>query len=44
MMQSDVYVEDEHLHENTSRLCIPLGTTLESLHLLLRWYFSSASP
>jgi hypothetical protein len=26
------------------RLCIPLGTTLESLHLLLRWYFSSAFP
>jgi hypothetical protein len=44
MMQYDVYVEDEHPHENTCRLCIPLGTTLESLHLLLRWYFSSASP
>jgi hypothetical protein len=26
------------------RLCIPLGTTLESLHLLLSWYFSSAFP
>jgi hypothetical protein len=26
------------------RICIPLGMTLESLHLLLRWYFSSASP
>jgi hypothetical protein len=27
-----------------AKLCIPLGTTLELLHLLLRWYFSSASP
>jgi hypothetical protein len=27
-----------------SQLCIRLGTTLESLHLLLRWYFSSAFP
>jgi hypothetical protein len=44
MMQYDVYVEDKHPHENTSRLCIPLETTLESLHLLRRWYFSSASP
>jgi hypothetical protein len=35
MMQYDVYVEDNHPHENTLRLCIPLGTTLESLHLLL---------
>jgi hypothetical protein len=26
------------------KLCIPLGTTLELLHLLLRWYFSFASP
>jgi hypothetical protein len=30
--------------KNTPGLFIPLGTTLESLHLLLRWYFSSASP
>jgi hypothetical protein len=30
--------------KNTPRLCIPLGTTLKSLHLLLRWYFGSASP
>jgi hypothetical protein len=22
-----------------AKLCIPLGTTLELLHLLLRWYF-----
>jgi hypothetical protein len=43
MMQYDVYAEGEHPLENTPRLCIPLGTTLESLHLLLRWYFSSAS-
>jgi hypothetical protein len=26
------------------KLCIPLGTTLEFLHLLFRWYLSSASP
>jgi hypothetical protein len=26
------------------RLCVPLGMTLESLHLLLRWHFSFASP
>jgi hypothetical protein len=26
-----------------AKLCIPFGTTLEVLHLLLRWYFSSAS-
>ena len=26
------------------RLYIPLGMTLESLHLFLRWYFSSAFP
>jgi hypothetical protein len=45
MMQNDVYAEDKkNPHEHTSRLCIPLGTTLESFHLLLRRYFSSASP
>jgi hypothetical protein len=27
-----------------AKLCIPLGTNLELLHLLLRWYLSSASP
>jgi hypothetical protein len=27
-----------------AKLCIPLGTTLELLHPLLRWYLSSASP
>jgi hypothetical protein len=26
------------------KLCIPLGTTLELLHLLFRWHLSSASP
>jgi hypothetical protein len=26
------------------KLCIPLGTTLEVLHLIFRWYLSSASP
>jgi hypothetical protein len=26
------------------RLSIPLGMTLESLNLLLRWYFRSTSP
>jgi hypothetical protein len=26
------------------KLCIPLGMTLELLHLLFRWYLSSASP
>jgi hypothetical protein len=26
------------------KICIPLGTTLELLHLLLRWHSSSASP
>jgi hypothetical protein len=35
-MQNDVYAEDKKPHEYEPRLCIPLGTTLESLHLLLR--------
>jgi hypothetical protein len=26
------------------KLCIPLGTTLELLHLLFWWYFGSAFP
>jgi hypothetical protein len=26
------------------KLCIHLGTTLELLHLIFRWYLSSASP
>jgi hypothetical protein len=26
------------------KLCIPLGTTLELLHLIFWWYLSSASP
>jgi hypothetical protein len=44
MMQNGVYAEDKNPREYTPRLCISLGTTLESLHLLLRWYFSSAFP
>jgi hypothetical protein len=44
MMKNDVYAEDKNPHEYTPRLCIPLGTTLESLHPLLRWFFSSAFP
>jgi hypothetical protein len=27
-----------HTHEATPRLCIPLGTSFELLHLLFRWY------
>jgi hypothetical protein len=27
-----------------AKLCNPLGTTLELLHLLFRWHLSSASP
>jgi hypothetical protein len=38
---NDVYAQ---IIKEIPRLCIPLGTTLGSLHLLLRWYFSSASP
>jgi hypothetical protein len=34
----------KNAHKYTPRLFIPLGTTLESFHLLLRWYSSSASP
>jgi hypothetical protein len=44
MMQNVICTEGKKPHGYTPRLCIPLGTTLESLHLLLRWYFSSASP
>ena len=44
MMQNDVYAEGKNPHEYTPRLYIPLGTTLESLHLLLRWYCSSVFP
>jgi hypothetical protein len=31
-------------NEFGAKLSIPLGTTLELLHLLLRWHFSSVSP
>jgi hypothetical protein len=44
MMQDDVHAEDKNPHEYAPRLCILLGTTLESLHPLLRWFFSSAFP
>jgi hypothetical protein len=30
MMQNDVYAEVTYPHENTPRLCIPLGTSFES--------------
>jgi hypothetical protein len=40
MMQNDENVEDTHPHAHTGthKLCIPLGTTFELLHLLFRWY------
>jgi hypothetical protein len=44
MMQNDVYVEGKNPHKYTPGLYIHLGTTLESLHLLLRWFFSSTFP
>jgi hypothetical protein len=55
MMQYDGYARHTHtgtpktLHPlgdvfGVSKLCIPLGTTLELLHLIFRWYLSSASP
>jgi hypothetical protein len=36
MMQNDVNAEDTHpyAHTGTHKLCIPLGTTLESLYRL----------
>jgi hypothetical protein len=43
MMQHDVYAKVTYPHENTPRLCIPLGTSFESLHLLFRWHLRSAS-
>jgi hypothetical protein len=42
MMHNDVCAEGKNQHEYTPRLCIPLGTTLESLNLLFRWYCISA--
>ena len=44
MMRNVICAESKKAHRYSPRLCIPLGTTLETLHLLLRWYFSSASP
>ena len=40
MMQNDENAEDTHSHAHTGthKLCIPLGTTFELLHLLFRWY------
>ena len=40
MMQNDEDAEDTHPHAHTGthKLCIPLGTTFELLHLLFRWY------
>jgi hypothetical protein len=43
-MQNVICVEGKNPHEYTLRLCIPLGMTLKSPHLLLRWYFNSALP
>ena len=39
-MQNDEDAEDTHPHAHTGthKLCIPLGTTFELLHLLFRWY------
>ena len=40
MMQNDEDVKDTHPHAHTGthKLCIPLGTTFELLHLLFWWY------
>jgi hypothetical protein len=40
MMQNDEDAEDTHPHAHTGthKLCIPLGTTFELLHLLFRLY------
>jgi hypothetical protein len=39
VMRKDVDAEDTHPHAHTGthKLCIPLGTTFELLHLLFRW-------
>jgi hypothetical protein len=37
-------VYDPNTHETTPRLCIPLGMTFESLHLIFRWHLSSTFP
>jgi hypothetical protein len=56
MMQYDGCAEYTHTHTETPKtlhpldiigvfkLYIPLGTTLELVHLIFRWYLSSASP
>jgi hypothetical protein len=40
VVRNDEDAEDihPHAHTGTHKLCIPLGTTLELLHLLFRWY------
>jgi hypothetical protein len=38
MMSNVICAESKKPHEYTLRLYIPLGTTLKSLHLLLRWF------
>jgi hypothetical protein len=38
---NDVYAR---IIKEKPRLRIPLGMTLDSIHLLLRWYFNSAFP
>jgi hypothetical protein len=43
-MMHHVYAEDTYPHGNTSRLCIPLETSFESLYLIFWWHLSSASP
>jgi hypothetical protein len=44
MNAKDDVMKYANVCQKHTRLCIPLGTSFESLHLLLRWYFSSASP
>jgi hypothetical protein len=40
----DIAVVHSLRNDFGAKLCIPLGTTLELLHLLLRWYLSPAFP
>jgi hypothetical protein len=37
VIKFQMYDEGKKMLKYTPRLCIPLGTFLESLHLLLRW-------
>jgi hypothetical protein len=43
-MQKDVYAEDINPLKYAPRLCSPLGTTFESLHPLLKWFFQLCIP